>query len=131
MKKIHIILIILVAVISGILVMTYASAVDTGSFREAEARAGKQIKINGTFDKSHPVEYDALRDPDLTIFHVVDTEGQSRRVHLRDKSGKPMGLEQSETVTIEGYMDPDGQFQASHLLMKCPSKYNEQKHELK
>jgi len=41
-----------------------------------------------------------------------------------------MGLEMSESVTIEGRMSDDGTFQASHILMKCPSKYNDQKHQL-
>ncbi|MFN9799312.1 MAG: hypothetical protein ACK54P_04775, partial [Bacteroidota bacterium] len=77
MKKIHIILIILVAVISGILVATYTSAVDTGSFRTAMEKPGERVKVTGTFDKAHAVEYDALKDPDLTIFNVVDKEGQS------------------------------------------------------
>jgi cytochrome c-type biogenesis protein CcmE len=130
MKKLHIVLILLVAVVSGILVMTYASAVDAGSFHDATLKAGKQIKVTGTFDKTQPVEYDALKDANLTIFYVVDKEGESRKVYLRDKSGKPMGLEQSESVTIEGKMGEDGNFEASHLLMKCPSKYNEQKHAL-
>jgi cytochrome c-type biogenesis protein CcmE len=130
MKKLHIILIILVAVISGILVMTYASAVETGSFRTAADKPGEQVKVTGTFDKEQPVEYDALKDADLTIFNVVDREGVSRRVHLRDKAGKPMGLEMSESVTVEGKMGGDGNFHATHLLMKCPSKYNDQKHQL-
>jgi cytochrome c-type biogenesis protein CcmE len=130
MKKSHIVLIILVAVISGILVMTYASAVDTGTFRTAMEKPGEQIKITGTFDKQQPVEYDALNDADLTVFYMVDKEGQSHKVMLRDKAGKPMGLEMSESVTIEGKMGEDGNFHANHLLMKCPSKYNDQKHQL-
>jgi len=130
MKKLHIILVILVAVIAGILVMTYASAVDTSTFGEASERPDARFKITGSFDKAHPVEYDALKDADLTIFNVVDKNGESRRVMLRDKAGKPMGLEMSESITIEGQMGDDGNFHASHLLMKCPSKYNDQKHQL-
>jgi len=109
-------------------VMTYASAIDSGTFTEAMADPEQQIKITGTFDKNNEVVYDALKDADLTIFHVVDKDGTSRRVQLRDKSGKPMGLEMSESITIEGKMGADGDFYASHLLMKCPSKYNDQKH---
>jgi cytochrome c-type biogenesis protein CcmE len=74
------------------------------------------------------VEYDAMANADLTIFYVTDKEGNTERVLLTDKKGKPMGLEQSESVTIEGKYDAEGNFQANHLLMKCPSKYNEQNH---
>jgi cytochrome c-type biogenesis protein CcmE len=88
------------------------------------------VKIVGSFDKTQSIQYDALTDADLTKFHVIDANGESVEVNLRDKQGKPMGLEQSENVTIEGKFSADGTFQASHLLMKCPSKYNEQKHSL-
>lgn len=130
MKKTHIIIIILIAAVSAILVSTYTSAVDSVSFSEARAKTGKQVKVVGTFDKTKMVHYDALADANLTTFYVVDDEGHSQCVKLHDKQGKPMGLEQSENVTIEGKFQDDGTFHASHLLMKCPSKYNEQKHSI-
>ena len=130
MKKIHIIIVILIAAVSAILVSTYTSSVDSVSFDEARAKIGKQVKVVGTFDKTKGIEYDATIDSDLTKFFVIDKEGMTEQVLLHDKQGKPMGLEQSENVTIEGKYDEDGAFHASHLLMKCPSKYNEQKHSL-
>jgi cytochrome c-type biogenesis protein CcmE len=130
MKKLHIIIIILVAVVSAILVSTYTSSVDSVSFAQAKEKAGKQVKVVGSFDKTKSVEYDAMKDPDMTKFYVVDAEGNSECVYLHDKQGKPMGLEQSENVTLEGKYEADGTFHASHLLMKCPSKYNDKKHSL-
>jgi cytochrome c-type biogenesis protein CcmE len=131
MKKSHIVLICLVAVVSAILVSTYTASVDSSTFAQAKAEPNKSFKITGTFDKTRAVEYDALRDANLTIFHVVDATGKSHEVHLHDDQGKPMGLEQSESVTIEGKFDAaTGEFHAHHLLMKCPSKYNDQKHSL-
>ena len=35
---------------------------------------------------------------------------------------KPRDIEQSEEITLEGKMIK-GEFHATHLLMKCPSKY--------
>lgn len=130
MKKTHIILIVLVAAVAAILVSTYTSAVDSVTFAEAKVQMGKQVKVVGTFDKTNPIVYDAMKDPNLTRFHVIDSEGKSVEVFLTDKQGQPMGLAQSENVTLEGKFSEDGTFQASHLLMKCPSKYNEQKHSL-
>lgn len=127
MKKIHIIIILLVAVVSAILVSTYTASVDSATFAQAKEQ-GKQVKIVGSFDKTQEIEYDAMTNADLTVFYVTDKEGKTERVNLIDKKGKPMGLEQSESVTIEGKYDSDGNFHASHLLMKCPSKYNEQNH---
>lgn len=130
MKKAHIILIVLVAAVAAILVSTYTSAVDSVTFAEAQTQIGRQVKVVGTFDKTNPIVYDAMKDPNLTRFHVIDSDGKSVEVYLTDKKGKPMGLEQSENVTLEGKLAEDGTFQASHILMKCPSKYNEQKHSL-
>lgn len=127
MKKIHIIVILLIAVISAILVSTYTASVDRTTFAQAKEQ-GKQVKIIGTLDKTKEIEYDALTSPDLTVFYVTDKEGQTERVHLTDKDGKPLMLEMSESVTIEGKYDEEGVFQASHLQMKCPSKYNEEHH---
>jgi cytochrome c-type biogenesis protein CcmE len=130
MKKIHIVLIILVAIISAILVSTYTSAVDSTTFDVAHTKPGQQVKITGNFDKTKGVEYDQMKNADLTIFNVIDGKGNTEKVYLTDKGGKPLGLEMSESVTIEGKYAEDGTFQASHMLMKCPSKYNEQKHSL-
>jgi cytochrome c-type biogenesis protein CcmE len=130
MKKMHVVLIVLIAAIAAILVSTYTKAVDSVSFAEAAAKGEKQVKVVGMFDKTHEVEYNANEDADLTKFYVVDSDGRSCYVHLRDKQGKPMGLEMSENVTLEGKMGNDGVFYASHMLMKCPSKYNDQKHSL-
>jgi cytochrome c-type biogenesis protein CcmE len=130
MKKMHIVLIVLIAAVSAILVSTYTKAVDSVTFSEAAAKGDKQVKVVGIFDKTQSVEYDANLDADLTKFYVIDSEGKTCYVHLRDKQGKPMGLEMSENVTLEGKMGDDGVFYASHMLMKCPSKYNDQKHSL-
>ncbi len=127
MKKIHIIIILLVAVVSAILVSTYTASVDSATFAQAK-ETGKQVKIVGSFDKTREIEYDATKNANLTVFYVTDKSGNTERVALTDKNGKPLGLEMSESVTIEGKYDDQGNFQASHLLMKCPSKYNEQTH---
>lgn len=130
MKKIHIIIIVLIAAVSAILVSTYTTSRDSVTFSEARERAGKQVKVVGTLDKGKSIEYDASKNADLTTFYVKDSNGESVCVRLTDKKGKPMGLEMSENLTLEGKIADDGSFEASHLLMKCPSKYNEQKHAL-
>ncbi|MCC6599623.1 MAG: cytochrome c maturation protein CcmE [Crocinitomicaceae bacterium] len=130
MKKSHIILIVLIAAVSAILISTFTSSVDSSTFSEARQKPGEKVKITGTFDKTAAVEYDALKDASLTVFSVIDSKGESHRVYLHDKAGKPLGLDYSESITIEGKIGDDGNFHASNLLMKCPSKYNDQNHTL-
>ncbi len=45
------------------------------------------------------------------------------------RKAKPTGLEQSESIDLYGQV-VDGEFVAGEMLMKCPSKYNEQSHNL-
>ena len=40
---------------------------------------------------------------------------------------KPTGLERSESIDLYGKAK-EGYFRATEMLMKCPSKYNEQNH---
>jgi cytochrome c-type biogenesis protein CcmE len=129
MKKSQIVILLVVFAIAAVLIGTFTSSVDNVCFVEAE-QLREKVKVVGVLDKTKGIEYDAEVNPNLTTFHVVDQKGECRKVQLNDKQGRPMGLEQSETVTLEGEMDAAGVFQANFMLMKCPSKYNEQKHSL-
>jgi cytochrome c-type biogenesis protein CcmE len=39
---------------------------------------------------------------------------------------KPNDLERSERLVLIGEAGPNGEFQAKDMLLKCPSKYNEE-----
>jgi len=39
---------------------------------------------------------------------------------------KPNDLERSERLVLIGEADANGEFHAKDMLMKCPSKYNEE-----
>ena len=130
MKKNQIVLIVLVAAVSAILIGTFTSANNSVTFGVAKEKPGKEFKVSGTFDREHEVKYDPRVDPNLVVFYMKDREGQSHEVYLNDKDGKPMGLEQSESVDLYGTFDEKGEFHASEILMKCPSKYNQNKHSL-
>lgn len=130
MSKLQIVLLILVAVVFGIIIATYAQSTNSATFGEAAEHVGEKYKIVGTLDKNIAIQNDPTVDANLTIFNVIDSEGKSQVVHLHQDTGKPLGLERSENVTLEGKMSADGIFHSDHLQMKCPSKYNEEKHEM-
>ena len=52
-----------------------------------------------------------------------DDAGQVRKVILR--AGKPQDFERSEQIVLTGEMKDDV-FEASDMLLKCPSKYKDQ-----
>ena len=72
-----------------------------------------------------------IYDPEVAVaktrFHMRDKNGEVQEVILQ--KAKPTGLEQSESIDLYGSVI-DGQFIAGEMLMKCPSKYNEQSHSL-
>jgi cytochrome c-type biogenesis protein CcmE len=131
MKKTEIILILVLAIVASIVVMTFASSNENVTFSEAKEHLNERVKVIGTFDKASGVEYDPLVNPNRTVFYITDKAGEKQKIDLIHKDGKPMGLEQSESVTLEGQWNEDNSFHADYVLMKCPSKYNEQQHSLK
>lgn len=131
MKKTEIILVLVLAIVASIIVLTFASSNENVTFAEAKNHVDDRVKIIGTFDKASGVVYNPLENPNRTIFYITDKVGEKQKIELIHKDGKPMGLEQSESVTLEGKWGNDNQFHADYVLMKCPSKYNEQQHSLK
>ena len=55
-------------------------------------------------------------------FTMADEEGVVRKVVYANP--KPANFEDAEKVVVDGQMVGDV-FQAEHILVKCPSKYNE------
>jgi cytochrome c-type biogenesis protein CcmE len=55
---------------------------------------------------------------------MTDQKGAERMVTY--KGAKPQDFEKSEQVVVIGKI-VDDKFEASSLLLKCPSKYNEDK----
>lgn len=125
MKKSQIVLIVLIAVVIGTFIATFTGSSTSVAFAEAFQNPGKEFKVSGTLNRDHPVSYDPEVNVELTTFHMKDKEGNTREVKLQ--MAKPTGLEQSETIDLYGTV-VDGEFIASDMLMKCPSKYNEQNH---
>ena len=73
-------------------------------------------------DKSTPVEYNLVKDPNYTVFYAVDQDGKRSKVVYRN--AKPTDIERSEGIDLNGYMRDD-HFECTKLQMKCPSKYKD------
>lgn len=125
MKKSHIVLILLIAGIVGTFIASFMNTSTSVNFEEAFANPGTEFKVSGFLDKSQEVIYDPQSDHSTTIFYMIDKNDNVKKVHL--KQAKPQGLERSESVDLYGKVI-DGEFYASDILMKCPSKYNENNH---
>jgi cytochrome c-type biogenesis protein CcmE len=127
MRRSHILLLLLVAGIAGTFIATFTTATRSVGFVEAAAQPGQEFKVSGTLVREEPVVYEPEVDPGTTRFTMQDKQGAVRKVVLR--KAKPTGLENSESIDLYGAVVGD-EFVATEMLMKCPSKYNEQNHVL-
>lgn len=129
MKKTHILFIAVIAVAIGIIISTAGDASTYVSFSEAEKLAKDEPKalvhVVGQLPKDnlgHAVGLDESEKLSFT-FTMVDNEGESRRVYYNEP--KPADFERSEQVVVIGNMRGEV-FRAEKILMKCPSKYQEE-----
>lgn len=125
MKRSTVIGIIFIAICLGALVSTLEGSGKMSGFSEAFESPEREFRVRGVLDKSFEVVYNPTENASLTIFSMLDDEGVSREVHLRES--KPQGFEQSESIVVIGKAE-GAVFIAKDMQMKCPSKYNEEKH---
>ncbi|MFN0036050.1 MAG: cytochrome c maturation protein CcmE [Saprospiraceae bacterium] len=122
MKNAHLLAIIVVAVAIGILISASKDVTTYANFAQA-SKAEDKVKLVGQLVKERPVEYDPEKDPNFLAFYLKDEAGEMRRVELR--AAKPQDFERSESIVLTGQMKGEV-FAASDMLLKCPSKYNDQ-----
>jgi cytochrome c-type biogenesis protein CcmE len=127
MKKTHIIILVgIAALIVGLL----AYSVDFSTYdtvNSARAKQGKYVHLIAKLDKSLPIEYDPINNPNYLAFHAVDSLGAQTKVVYRNS--KPTDLERSERIVMKGKMQGD-HFECKEILLKCPSKYKDDKEQL-
>jgi len=123
MKKIHIALLVLIAASIAVLLTFFKGTSTFDTVDTAMSKPGKFVHLMARLDKSQPIEYDAIKNPNFLSFTAVDTLGKSVRVVYHD--AKPDNLEMSSSIVMKGrYIN--GQFECTSILPKCPSKYKEE-----
>ncbi len=127
MKKTHIIILIgIAALIVGLLVFSVDfSTYDT--IASARSKEGKFVHLIAKLDKTQPIEYDPIKNPNYLSFYAVDSLGDKTKVIYTNS--KPTDLEKSERIVLKGKMHKD-YFECKDILLKCPSKYKDDKKEL-
>ena len=127
MKKTHIIILVgIAALIVGLL--TYAVDFSTyDSIASARKKEGKFVHIIAKLDKDQPVEYDPIKNPNYLSFTAIDSLGNKTEVVYLNS--KPTDFEKSERLVMKGTMKPE-YFECKDMLLKCPSKYKDDKEQL-
>lgn len=128
MKKIHIILLILG--IAGIVGMSFfvKDLTTQETFSSAKEKNGKYVVVKTKLDLSKPIEYDAVKNPNQTVFYAIDADGKQSKVVYSE--AKIVDMERSEGLDLNGYMR-DGYFECNKIQAKCPSKYKDDPNQAK
>jgi cytochrome c-type biogenesis protein CcmE len=124
MKLKHILIIVVVAIALGVIISTFTNTSTYTNFAEARKYPGREFHIIGKLDTTEPIVYDTKVNVNEFTFFMVDNKGEKHKVI--HNNNKPQDFEKSEQVVVVGKMQGD-EFLASSLLLKCPSKYNDQK----
>jgi cytochrome c-type biogenesis protein CcmE len=123
MKKSSILGLIVIAVAIAVIIATYSSTSTYGSFSDAK-KTTQELHVVGHLDKSKELYYDAAKDANYFSFFVKDNKGEECKVIFTGT--KPQDFEKSEQIVLTGRMTGN-EFHASNILMKCPSKYTQDK----
>jgi cytochrome c-type biogenesis protein CcmE len=131
MKKSHILILIVIAAAVGILVSTADDASSYVNFSEAYQLASngskKDIHVVGVLKKDSQGNVIGIKDGADKVsfsFIMIDDIGKEQTVIYNEPM--PADFTKSEKVVVIGSYEGRS-FHASKILLKCPSKYQEEK----
>jgi len=113
---------ILVAVVVYLLYLSFGSSVSyyvtvSEFFAKGTELHDTNIRVAGKIADS-PVDWDAK---ELELRFIITEGGDTMAVVYQ--GAKPSTFKAGSNILVEGKYHSDGIFQASQLLLKCPSKY--------
>lgn len=130
MKKSHILIVVVIAAAIAILVSTAGDASTYVGFNEAysiaQTGSKKEIHVVGQLKKDaqgNVIGIEPGMDRVSFSFVMIDDQGKEQKVEYNQPM--PQDFIKSEKVVVIGSYKGES-FQASKILLKCPSKYQEQ-----
>ena len=95
---------------------------------KGQAAIDQSVRISGAviFES---VLYEVRSNQPYLEFDVVDTEdqiGKQTPLRIVYNGPKPDLLQPHAQAIVEGHLGADGKFYADNLLLKCPTRYEEQ-----
>jgi cytochrome c-type biogenesis protein CcmE len=126
MKKSSIFGLVVIAIAIAVIISVYSTSSTYGSFKDAQ-KTDSELHIVGHLNKQKQLFYNATKDANYFSFYMKDNKGEECKVVFT--GSKPQDFERSEQIVLTGKMQGN-EFHASHILMKCPSKYTQDKVEI-
>jgi cytochrome c-type biogenesis protein CcmE len=134
MKLTHIFGLLVLAVMAGIVITSTGNASQYVGYTEARALATSgdkgKVHVIGELTKNNRgevvgVEYNPLQDPNYLAFQLIDEKGTRFKVVTYSPPPSMQDFTHSEKVVVIGRAG-QSHFQASEILLKCPSKYEDE-----
>jgi cytochrome c-type biogenesis protein CcmE len=122
MKKTYILGIALIGIAIAAIVSMYGDASTYENFEVAMENPGREFHVVGVLNRDKEKFYNPQEDPNYFTFFMVDEKGKESKVVYHNP--EPADFDRSEKIVIVGKMDGD-HFEASKILLKCPSKYTD------
>ena len=122
MKKTHIILLVLIAVAIVVLISYTGDLSSYETVGSAKQKQGKFLNLIVKVDKTVPIEYNPVKDPNYLKFGVQDSLGG--KISVVYHNTMPTDMEKSERLVLKGKVQGDV-FECSSIVLKCPSKYKD------
>lgn len=127
MKKTHILLLIILSLVTAWLISYSSSLTTYDTIQSARTKPGQYVHIIASIDRSKPIIYNPLLAPNYLEFYAQDSSGYNTKVIYHNV--KPTELEQSTQLLLKGSMN-DEYFDCQEILLKCPSKYKDERSSL-
>jgi len=121
MKNSQIAIIIAIAILIGYSLVRLGNSSTYSSFEDAIALNGQKTTVIGFLDLEGSMDF----NPKTVQFSFTSKDKKGNISKVIYNQPKPQDFERSEEITMTGYAT-DSAFIATEILMKCPSKYNEQ-----
>jgi cytochrome c-type biogenesis protein CcmE len=122
MNRTSIIGLVIIALAIGAIVSMYGDASTYENFEVAKENPGKEYHIVGVLNREKEKYYDPQKDANYFTFYLIDEKGIESKVVYHNP--EPADFDRSEKIVIVGSMEGE-QFEASKILLKCPSKYTD------
>jgi cytochrome c-type biogenesis protein CcmE len=122
MKKSSIIGLIIIGIAIAAIVSMYGDASTYENFEVAKENPGKEYHVVGTLNKEKEKYYNPQENANYFTFYLRDQKGEECKVIYHNP--EPPDFDRSEQIVIVGSMEGEN-FEASKILLKCPSKYTD------
>ena len=119
MKKKTIFGLILMVGFASLLLFNFGEQVGGYMDFSQVSETGSRAHVVGEWVKDQHFEY----DPEQNQFSFMMKDSQGSVMQVVYYNPKPANFEDAESVVVEGRIKGDV-FEAEHILVKCPSKYN-------